>query len=192
MMLLLASCDSARISELETENNNLKASLTHFNKETDFEISKWELAASTFNGCMSLYGIGSFLCPESAMIFGETAVAKGLVGTEARYWLILISKLIVISGMTFLILLGGWYTYVKRVLPDHSKIDHAIRIVNEAEIKAAEAKIEEVKLLASITEIQQNLIDLKEMKNEALNEYHEILRKKQEIEVMAKAMKAFD
>lgn len=192
LMLLMAGCNSSRIAELESENIQLKASAAQYDHENALELAKWELAASTYNGCLSLAGFGSFLCPRSAMIFGETAVTKGIAGAGARYWLIIISKLTVIIGAIFSILFTGWFLYVKKVLPEKSNIDHALKIVNEAETNAEKAKIEEVKLLASMTEIEQNLIKLKEMKNEALSEYHAILRKKQEIEVMAKAMKAFD
>lgn len=191
-MLMLAGCDSTRLDELESENNKLKATVAELTQKTSFEMEKWELAASTYNGCMSLGGLGSFLCPEGAMIFGETAVTNGLAGAGSRYWQILIGKLTVILGTICLITFAGWNFYVRRVMPDLLKIDKTVRLVNEAEAKVEVAKIEEIKLLASMVKVNQELINLKDLKNEANFEYQAILRKKQEIEIMNKALKAFD
>ena len=194
-MLLIAGCDSSRLAELESENVKLKAEVAEVaehNQKIDFEMAKWELAASTYNGCMSIGGIGSFLCPEGAMIFGETAITNGLAGAGSQYWLTLIGKLTFILGVIGFITFAGWSFYVKRVTPDKLKIENAVKLVNEAEENVEKAKIEEIKLLASIVEINQEYINLKDLMEEAKNEYQAILRKKQEIEIMSNAMKAFD
>lgn len=192
LMLLMAGCNSSRIAELESENIKLKEVLAEHNQKTEFEMAKWELAASTYNGCMSISGIGSFLCPDSAMIFGETAVTHGLAGAGVRYWLILVGKLTLIIGVIGFITFAGWSFYVKKIMPDQLKIENAVKLVNEAEVNVEKAKIEEIKLLASMVEINQEYINLKDLMNKANNEYQAILRKKQEIEIMNKAMKAFD
>jgi len=191
-MFLLVGCDSSRLAELESENAQLKTVVAEHNQETAIELEKWELAASTYNGCISLKGLGSFLCPDSVMIFGETAVTNGLAGAGSRYWIILIAKLTVILGTLCFIAFTSWVFYVKRVMPDQIKIENAVKLVNEAEINAEKAKIEEIKLLASMVEIQQELTILEDLKNETNTEYQAILIKKQEIEIMNKAMKAFD
>lgn len=191
-MLLIAGCDSSRLAELESENVKLKEVVAEHNQKTEFEMAKWELAASTYNGCNSIAGLGSFLCPESAIILGETAVTHGLAGAGLRYWLILVCKLTFILGTIGFITFSGWSFYVKRVMPDQLKIENAVKLVNEAEVNVEKAKIEEIKLLASMVEINQEYINLKDLMNKANNEYQAILRKKQEIEIMSKAMKAFD
>lgn len=192
LILLIAGCDSTRLAELESENIKLKEVVSEHNQETEFEMAKWELAASTYNGCISISGIGSFLCPDSAMIFGETAVTNGLAGAGLRYWLILVGKLTFILGVIGFITFAGWCFYVKQVMPDRLKIAESVRLVNEAESNVEIAKIEEIKLLASMVEINQEYINLKDLMDEANNEYQALLRKKQEIEIMSKAMKAFD
>lgn len=191
-MLTLAGCDSARIAELESGNTQLKVTLADFNQQTAIGLAKWELAASTYNGCQSLAGLGSFLCPESALILGETAVNNGMVGCGGRYWLILGAKLIVILGSIGILVFCGWVMYLKRIKPDQITINEAIKLVNEVGKNVENAKIEEFKLLGSIVQIQQDIELLKVEKNKALLELQAILRKIQETEIMSKAMKAFD
>ncbi len=144
------------------------------------------------NGCKSLGGIGSFLCPDAVMIVGEKAVTLGLAGAGIRYWLIIISKLTLIIWLICLLTFAVWCLYVKRVMPDQLTIDNAVKLVNEAEEKVEKAKIEELRFLASNAQINQDLINLKDLINEANFEYQALLRKKQEIEMVNKALKAFD
>ena len=192
LMLTLAGCDSARIAELESENNQLKTSLADFNQRTALDLAKWELAASTYNGCMSLAGFGSFLCPDSALVLGETAVNNGLVGASIRYWVIFSAKLIMLLGVIGFVFFGAWLLYVKRILPDKHTINEAIKLVNEVETKVENAKIEEFKLLGTLVIIEQDIEILNDKKKSAYYELEAIMKKKQETEIMAKAMKAFD
>lgn len=192
ILLSTAGCDSARISELEAENIQLKNTIAEHNKDTAFELAKWELAASTFNGCMSIAGIASSLCPDSALIIGETAVNHGLVGSNIRYWLILLAKIIVILSTFGLLALICWSIYAKRIKPEQLKISEAINLVNEAENKVQMAKNEEISLLLTLIEMEQKIEELRESKNTENIALEAMLRKKQEIEIMTNAMKAFD
>lgn len=192
LFLSTAGCDSARISQLETENLQLKNTIAAHDKEASVELAKWELAASTYNGCISVYGVGSTLCPESALIHGEIAVLHGLVGADSRYWLILMAKIIVLLSTFGLIVFACWSMYIKIIKPDQLKILEAIKLVNEAESKVQLAKNEEISLMMTLIEIEKKIENLKEIENKENSALQAILRKKQEAEIMSKAMKAFD
>ncbi len=179
---LLAGCDNSE--DLKQQINQQNQQIAQLGKLSDQQYNiiqgllkkhdEKNRAASIFQGCAALDGIGARFCPQQALDAGRDALADGYPGVTDIYWSILVGKLVALAAIFAAFLGVAWLMFIRLVGPAQVELDEArktIQTANEqAQAKRAELKQAEVaaaqaqnKLNALKSEIKKRENDLQEL-----------------------------
>lgn len=146
LLVLLAGCSSqteqqmqAQIAQQQAQIQQLQAQVRAYTDASE----RLDAAASVYNGCMALWGLGAGLCPADSLALGREAAAAGFPGAGWPYWLALIGKLAAAAaaagaGVGALLAGGGW-AWARIAAPEAARTRRAREDIAQAQERAARA-----------------------------------------------------
>jgi hypothetical protein len=188
-MMLLGGCSDQnleqQVKQLQANNDTLQQKITQLTYLHD----QFDNAASLYQGCVSLDGFLSQLCPSQVLLEGKVAEEKGYPGGGWQFWLALTGKTIIFASFFSVTFFLSWWLFLKVIEPSQSDIEYANDKIKNADKEAAKSYAEMREAEAKKYQIQDDLnkavkeLSALRQKIDVLNQ--ELARKKQDLDLLS-------
>jgi hypothetical protein len=188
-MMLLGGCSDQnleqQVKQLQANNDTLEQKIIQLTYLHD----QFNNAASLYQGCVSLDGFLSQLCPSQVLLEGKVAEEKGYPGGGWQFWLALTGKTIIFVIFLSVAFFLAWWLFLKVIEPKLSDIEYANDKIKNADKEAAKSYAEMREAEAKKHQIENDIDNaVKELsalrqKIDVLNQ--ELARKKQDLDLLS-------
>jgi septal ring factor EnvC (AmiA/AmiB activator) len=187
--MILGGCSDQnlkqRVQQLEEKNETLQQKI----KELTQLNEQFNNAASLYQGCVSINGFLSQLCPSQVLIEGKVAEEKGYPGGGWQFWLAFAGKTIIFVIFFSVAFFLAWWLFLKIIEPKLSNIEYANEKIKNADKEAAKSYAEMREAEAKKDQIQDDLnkavkeLSALRQKIDILDQ--ELARKKQDLDLLS-------
>jgi exonuclease VII large subunit len=172
--MILGGCSDQnlkqRVQQLEEKNETLQQKI----KELTQLNEQFNNAASLYQGCVSINGFLSQLCPSQVLIEGKVAEEKGYPGGGWQFWLAFAGKTIIFVIFFSVAFFLAWWLFLKIIEPKLSNIEYANEKIKNADNEAMKA----------YTKMREAEAKKDQIENDIDNAVKELSALRQEIDIL--------